>query len=64
MILQETLFGIYEDSELYFRITGKALIEKNTLVLLQNTVFTTDTYYNSFSAEKWEKYCNLNKSIN
>ncbi|MCI9402011.1 MAG: glycosyltransferase family 2 protein [Lachnospiraceae bacterium] len=61
MILQETLFGIYEDSELYFRITGKALIEKNTLVLLQNTVFTTDTYYNSFSAEKWEKYCNLNK---
>lgn len=61
MILQEVLFDVYDDADLYFRINGASVNEGNTIVLLQNAVFSTDTYYNSLSIGKWKKYCNMDK---
>lgn len=61
MILQEILANKNDEYGLYFRILGVSFKNENELVLVQNTILNTDTYYNSFSIEKWKQYCNVNK---
>lgn len=61
MILQEIFFDENEDIKLFFRIKGIIGRGSNSLILAQNTVFSTDTYYNSFSIGKWKEYCIINK---
>ena len=61
MILQEVLFDVDDQTDLYFRINGSSLKEGNAIALAKNTVFRTDTYYGSLSVGKWKKYCNIDQ---
>lgn len=61
MILQEILIDENDKYSLYFRIRGVSFKKGNKLVLVRNTILSTNTYYNSFSIGKWKEYCNINK---
>lgn len=71
MILQKILFptvGICTEEKLYYRIDKKSNIknfdfnynEKNIVFNKSKSCILFDTYFNSFSIEKWDKYTKLN----
>lgn len=61
MVLQEIKTDFCDNSDLYFHIEGKYKENKEGILLLENTIFSTDTYYSSLSIGKWRKYCDIEK---
>ena len=64
MNLQTILFpkvGICTEEEMYFRKKNSTYFEpeENSLCLENRAVVNFDTYFNSFSIEKWKKYTKL-----
>lgn len=60
MILQNIIFpnhGICEETELYFRnLCGTIGLQENYLVMETGSKLNFFTYFNAFSASKWQKY--------
>lgn len=64
MILQEIIFPkkeICSEKELYYR--GNLEKDKNRYIIKNGEIVEFNTYFNSFSVEKWKKYTNIKKLI-
>ena len=62
MILQKLLFPSAQSGaaqEMYFRTEGHLDEAGQTIALKKDCVLSLDTYFNSFSIEKWTKYTTL-----
>lgn len=64
-MLQNMIFprkGICGEPDLYYHISqGKASLHERGLYLYQGSVVDFFTYFNSFSAGKWQEYTNIRK---
>ena len=63
MIIQNVVFpkkAICDETELYYRkIQGSLSCGEAELVLAQQTELSFFTYFNGFSADKWNQYTNI-----
>ena len=63
MILQELTVKEVEEGELYYRKENNIEICEGKLTFTKDAKLKTNTYFNSFSIEKWNEFCDL-KRIN
>lgn len=65
MILQNMVLPEIENisAEIYYRSSSKLSINRNEIILEKDTIFSTDTYMNSFDVGAWKKYTKIKNLV-
>ena len=60
-VLQNTVFPkqVEECEQLYYRLTGKAIVKNGHIHLEKGAILSTTTYMNAFDAWAWSKYTGI-----
>ena len=61
MQIQKVRFHDTTEEMLWYRKRGMVKYQEGELLLKKNASVFTNTYYNAFSVEKWNKYCEFEK---